>query len=119
MTSNPEDWGVSEKPPGSWREKHSGPLRFWGCGVYHHNGRFGHSGFSGIPSVRALDHFMKTDRKDIGMLKSRRWDTVSSSESRLATSTAPHYNNLTTQRIVGGIPISDESAWNKSGFSNQ
>lgn len=117
LCSDPTPWATTDSAPGSWRVKHQGNLRFWGCGVYHHNGRFGHSGFKGRPTVANLDRFMRADRQDIGMVKARQWDNgISSANSVLAQSSAPNYKNLTTQRKVGGIPITDESAWTRAGF---
>lgn len=111
-----------ETNTGHWRVKKRGKLRFWGCGVYDHNGKIGYSGFStdihGRVTHNKLDRWMQGSHSRIEVERNRRWDRgVSSAKSRNARSIASKLKQSITYPVTNGIPI-PSPVWTTQGWVN-
>ena len=95
---------------GNWKKKKEGKIRFWGCGVYDHDGKIGCSGYSiearGAPTHEILNNWVKTNIYRAETEKNRIWvDDVSAAVSRDAFSTSSRLKQNITYPTTDGLLI--------------
>ena len=111
---------------GGWVIKKRGPLRFWGPGIYDHDGKVGHSGFDPkkysfgrTPNRKQIEFWMenkKDNTKNRENMICRKWrDGISPGDSEKAVSKSIKLRQIDPNRPFGGLDFY-ESDWLRSGW---
>ena len=107
-------------PKGDWVLKRQGPLRFWGCGIYNHNGKLGYSGYDqkihGRASVKRIENWIASNRERVNLRRNRDWvDGIDPTQTQDAVSTAIKLELPDSTDILEGINMYSTS-WSRSGW---
>ena len=111
---------------GGWVIKREGPLRFWACGVYDHNGKLGYSGFdakkystTGKPTRSEIDNWMKVrdnNKQERENLCCREWkDGITPGQDENAISKSVILDEINPTCPFGGLDFYDTD-WIPSGW---
>ena len=124
-TSKPES--VSDY--GGWVIKKRGPLRFWGCGIYDHNGKIGFSGFDPkvhsngrTPTRKHIENWLKGNKDNAKTRENfacREWrKNITPGDSEHAVSKSLNLRIIDTNRPFGGMDFYGPD-WLRSGWLRQ
>ncbi len=111
--------GSTIVPAGSWKMKRRGKLRFWGCGVYNHDGKLGYSGYDryiyGRPTADRIARWIRSSADRGHLRHNRLWNGEDCTVSQSATSSAPTLNQKNPATVLDGISMNSPS-WTTTGW---